>query len=281
MRARSFRSSSLILGGAAIVGAAAASTSCSRSDEAPTSSYFDRTIQPILGGSCSKQTTGCHVADLKGNAIGNLDTTSFAMVARRRDLLTTYGPYGSPGLLLKVAGPQQVVVSTLEGTVTITTDIRHAAGAGVDVTSDGYATLRRWMDNGATENNVGDSNKVIPAGDCNKAIPVDPTYDPKVEPPAYEQFKSKVQPILRKSCAAGTCHGSPASALNLTCGDTEEQIRWNAFIAGQFITDPAEASELVRRPLDPARGGVFHEGGVVFASNADTGWQAIAEWAAA
>lgn len=278
MQARSFRSS-LILGGAAIVGAAAASTSCSRSDEAPAASYFDRTIQPILGGSCSKQTTGCHVADLKGNAVGNLDTTSFAMVARRRDLLTTYGPYGSPGLLLKVAGPQQVVVSTLEGTVTVTTDIRHAAGAGVDVTSDGYATLRRWMDNGATENNVGDTNKVVANGDCNKLIPVDPSYDPKVDPPSYDLFKSKVQPVLKSTCAAGTCHGSPASALNLTCGDTEEQIRWNAFIAGQFVTDPPEASELVRRPLDPARGGVFHEGGVVFASNADLGWQAIAEWA--
>lgn len=272
--------SQLVLG-AAVVVAGLGGTACKRSEEAPANSYFDRTIGPILGGSCSKQTTGCHIADLKGNAVGNLDTTSYAMVARRRDLLTTYGPYGSPGLLLKVAGPQQVVVSTLDGNVTVTTDIRHAAGAGVDVTSDGYATLRRWMDNGATENNVGATNKLVAAGACASAIPKDSAFDPKVDPPSFDVFRTKVQPVLKAQCSAGTCHGSPASALNLTCGDTDEQVRWNAYIAAQFITDPPEASELLRRPLDPARGGVFHEGGVVFADNGDPGWLAIKEWATA
>ena len=42
------------------------------------------------------------------HALGNLDTTSFEMLDRRRDLLVTYGPYGAPGLLAKVAGPRKL-----------------------------------------------------------------------------------------------------------------------------------------------------------------------------
>src|SRR3954464_2114270 len=67
--------------------------SCSKDATVQSSTYFDRTIQPILTHSCSRQTTGCHVADPRGNAVGNLDTTSFATLDRRHDLLVTYGPY--------------------------------------------------------------------------------------------------------------------------------------------------------------------------------------------
>jgi len=259
---------------------AAGSISCKSSEEPESNPYFDRNILPILQGSCTKQTTGCHLADPRGNAVGNLDTSSFEMLDRRRDLLATYGPYNAPGILAKVSGPSSIAVSTLDGNVTVTTDIRHAASSGIDPTSDGYATLRRWLDSGASRANVGPSAPRFPAsGGCKKTIPTRPGYDPAATPPGFAEFVDKVQPVLAKSCSAASCHGNDVADLSLTCGDDEPQQKWNAWIAAQFIAAAPEASELVRRPLDPSRGGVFHEGGVVFDSADADGYKAILAWA--
>ena len=46
----------------------ASAPSCKSASEPEAAPYFDRTIQPILTASCSRQTTGCHRADPKGNA---------------------------------------------------------------------------------------------------------------------------------------------------------------------------------------------------------------------
>jgi hypothetical protein len=255
-------------------------TSCSKDASVQSSTYFDRTIQPILTHSCSRQTTGCHVADSKGNAVGTLDTTSFELLDRRHDLLVTYGPYSAPGLLTKVGGPQTLTVSTLAGSIEITTDIRHAAGSGIDVTSEGYATLRRWMDGGATKDNVGATSgtHLLPTGDCMKTIPNDPAfagYDPGA---TYDQFVNKVQPVLKK-CSAGSCHGNIVADLSLTCGSDPDQLKWNHYIASQFLSGSPESSELLRRPLDPARGGVFHEGGIVFNDSDEDDYKALLAWA--
>lgn len=256
------------------------SASCKGAEEPESKPYFDRTILPVLQGSCSQQTAGCHRSDAKGNALGNLDVTSFEMLDRRRDLLVTYGPYGSPGLLAKVSGPSSVPVSTLDGQVSITTDIRHAASNGIDPTSDGYATIRRWLDGGATRNNVGPAAPRYNAiGPCKSAVPSAAGFDPKVAPPGLPEFLEKVQPVLKKSCSAASCHGNDVADLSLTCGDTEEQQRWNAWVAAQFVAATPEASEIVRRPLSPARGGVYHEGGVVFDGTDDDGYKAILAWA--
>ncbi len=253
---------------------------CKASEQPEAKPYFDRTILPILQGSCAQQTAGCHRSDPKGNALGNLDTTSFEMLDRRRDLLVTYGPYGAPGLLAKVAGPSSVPVSTLDGNVSITTDIRHAASSGIDPTSDGYATIRRWLDGGATRNNVGPAApKFAAVGPCKASVPSAAGFDPKAVPAGFPEFLDRVQPVLKKSCSAATCHGNDVADLSLTCGDTEEQQKWNAWIAAQFVSATPEASEIVRRPLNPARGGVYHEGGVVFDGTDDEGYKAILTWA--
>jgi len=271
----------LLCGTVLAFGASAFGTSCKRSEETDSAQYFDRTIAPILLHSCSRQTTGCHIADDRGNAVGNLDTSAFEMIDRRHDLLVTYGPYSSPGLLTKVSGPQTVSVSTLDGPISITTDIRHAAGSGIDVTSEGYATLKRWMENGATRANIGSVPvKITPSGDCLKTVPTDPRYDPAAPPIAsFNTFKTSVKPILRASCSAATCHGTAVADLALTCGDDEAQDKWNAWISSQFVSATAESSEIVRRPLDPSRGGVFHEGGVVFGGSDDDGYKKILAWA--
>ena len=171
-------------------------------------------------------------------------------------------------------------MSTLDGNVAVTTDIRHAGSSGIDPTSDGYATIRRWLDGGATRNNVGPSSpKFTAVGACKAAVPSAAGFDPKATPPGFPEFVAKVQPVLKKSCSAASCHGNDVADLSLTCGDSEEQQKWNAWVASQFVAATPEASEIVRRPLSPARGGVYHEGGVVFDSTDEDGYKAILAWA--
>jgi len=262
---------------------ACALTACKAGEPAPTSSYYDREIAPILDHSCSRQTGGCHMEDDRGNALGNLDTTSFEKLARRRDLLETYGPYAMPGLLTKVIGPQSLTVQTLDGLVTIKTDVRHAAGSGLDITSEAFATLKRWMDNGATKQNTGiGAPAVASGGPCRKTLP-DPTFDASKMPDsaAYSAFQANVAPWIVTSCGSANCHGGPLADFALTCGDDEAQKRWNAYIASQYVGSPIEESEVVRRPLAPSAGGSYHAGGTIFTSTGDSHYKALLEWAKA
>ncbi|MBS2017579.1 MAG: hypothetical protein JST00_32160 [Deltaproteobacteria bacterium] len=262
--------------------------------EPESSTYFARTISPILTTSCVRTNTGagCHVADAKGNALGNLDTATFEHVAKRRDLLLDYGPYGQPAFLLKNVEPQQLEVQTYDGKkVTITTDIKHAGGSILDPTGSAYTTLRRWIQNGATENNSGLPPTSFERLPCSTFVPVRRDFDVTKDPARgdFALFRDKVNPVLTgkegtakalgASCAAGNCHGTLANALYFTCGDTPEQVRWNYLVSEEYLAQTPEQSELMRRPLSPAQGGAYHEGGVVFASPSDDGYRAIEEWA--
>src|SRR4051812_26153554 len=142
-----------------MVAAATAAVVAACSAKEPTqSTYFERSISPILTTSCVRTNTGagCHVADGRGNALGNLDISSYEGISKRRDLLVDYGPYGQPALLIKNVAPFQVEVQGYDGVkTTITTDIKHGGGSILDATGTGYQTVRRWLQNGATENNTG------------------------------------------------------------------------------------------------------------------------------
>ncbi len=261
----------------------AAAAGCSSSQTNQTS-YFDRTISPITTSSCVRTNTGggCHVSDAKGNAFGNLDLSTFAGFNKRRDLFDNYGPYGQPSLLLKNVPPYSVAVQGFDGnTETITTDIKHAGGPILDPTGSGYQVLRRYLDNGATENNTGVPPAAIVRLPCTSAPPntvglgADPTT------PDFAQFKNDVIPVIQTTCAAGNCHGTPVNELFLTCGDTPEGIRWNYQQTSDYLAQNASASEIVRRPLDPSQGGSYHEGGVIFSSVTDPGYTALLNWATA
>ena len=114
----------------------------------PEGSYYDERISPTLHESCSVTTSGCHLADEQGRAVGNLDLSSYDSLMRRADALMAYGPYSRPLLLLKVSGPITVPVETLDGTVDIETDIRHSAGAGIAPGSPAFRDLVRWIESG-------------------------------------------------------------------------------------------------------------------------------------
>jgi hypothetical protein len=273
-----------------IIGAAASGACVTK--EPQTTSYFDQTIDPVLQTSCVRTNTGagCHVADSHGNAFGNLDATSYAGVSRRRDLLLDYGPYQQPSLLVKNVPPYQVAVQFWDGTtVDVTTDIKHTGGPILDPTGSGYETLRRWIENGATEDNTGNPPVDLPRTPCSDTIPsptVYPTaagFDPNNDPgtPDYGTFTSGAGPFLAQTCAAGDCHGTLVNALYLTCGNTPQEVRWNYFAASLYLSATPQQSEILRRPLATAQGGSYHEGGPLFASVQDPNYQTILQWAQA
>ena len=77
---------------------------------APEGGFYEDRIGPTLEASCALTTSGCHLADERGTAAGNLDVGSYDALRRRTDALIPYGPYPRPLLLLKVDEPQEITV---------------------------------------------------------------------------------------------------------------------------------------------------------------------------
>jgi hypothetical protein len=258
--------------------------------------YFDTTISPILTASCVRANTGtaCHVADEKGNALGNLDLSNFDGVSKRRDLLETYGPYPRPSLLLKNIPPLTVAMQTFDGvSVSVTTDIKHAGLQILDPVQTGYSTLLYWISNGATQYNAGPTPSTLVHYPCTDAEP-SPSQLPFNEStfftttidhtaPDYQMFTASGGPnsIIGSTCGSGNCHGTPSNELYFLCGNSQAQTDWNYFTASQYVSDPPRDSEILRRPLDPSAGGSFHEGGVIFSSATDPNYIAFENWAVA
>ncbi|MBK7585692.1 MAG: PD40 domain-containing protein [Myxococcales bacterium] len=261
--------------------------SCGKQDRPASNTFFERKIGPILQTSCatSPSKSSCHVAaDDRGNALGNLDVSSYDTVNLRRDLLVDYGPYGIPGLLLKVSPPFSVRLTSWDNEALILkTDIAHAGGSLLDVTSSSYAQLERWIDNGATENNAKATPKEYVKTACGESLGIDPLFDATKDPPDkdFPQFSSEVNTLLGETCAAGNCHGNPANSLYLTCGTSKEQVRWNYFAASNYVSVEAAQSEILRRVLSTSQGGTYHEGGAIFQHPTDNGYKAILNWATA
>ncbi|MCA9599149.1 MAG: PD40 domain-containing protein [Myxococcales bacterium] len=261
--------------------------SCGQREVKSEGTYFDRKISPILQGSCATSATGssCHVtADERGNALGNLDVTSYQMVTKRRDLLEDYGSYGMPALLAKAVPPQTILLTHYDGTQdTFDTDIPHAGGSILDVRTSSFQTLLRWLERGATENNTIATKSVGERQPCVEAIGTDPLFDPSTDPanPDYATFVSDVNPFLVDNCAAANCHGSTEAPFPVSCGKTDEQKRWNYFSASDYVAKDPQYSDILTHALNPASGGVYHPGGWVFSSSGETTYQKILSWAAA
>ena len=276
----------LSLAAGVLAAAASLLASCGEKSEVTRSTYFERTIAPVLVTSCVRTNTGagCHVATPKGNALGNLDTSTFAGVAKRRDLLLDYGPYGQPAFLVKNIPNFTVELQAFDGQkASLTTDIKHTGGPILDPTGSAYQTLRRWIQNGASENNSGPPAQNLARQPCKNDIPQVAGFDAARDPsrPDFARFKNdaRLKDTLKVGCAAGNCHGAQSNDLYLTCGDTDEGVRWNYFAARQYLTQTPEGSELLRRPLSPSQGGAYHEGGVIFDSPTDERYVSILDWA--
>lgn len=258
---------------------------CQRDEQPERTTFYDRKIGPVLEGNCSISPTrsSCHVSDGRGNAFGNLSTESFDTLNLRRDLMVDYGPYGVPGLLLKVVPPFKISLSRWDAAppVLITTDITHAARSQIDFTSSAYTTLVTWIENGAAVNNAPPAPPQHQLDPCTNELGRDPTFDGTVDPPApdYPTFRSRVAPVVAQRCAAGNCHGSPANILHLTCGETPETARWNYHALKDYVSVNTSSSEVLRRALSREAGGTYHEGGTIFPNREDVGYQALDAWA--
>lgn len=262
----------------------ASAFSCSREENQSTTTFYDRNIAPTLTQSCGTSPSGslCHVtADDRGNALGNLSLDSYDDLQLRRDLLIDYGPYGLPNLLLKTVAPFQMRLSSWDNQLQIiTTDIPHAGGSILDRSSASFIQLLRWIERGATENNSERVDEQVALLPCASTLGNDPAFDPSQDPPDadFSRFRDQVNPVLGESCAAGNCHGSAPNSLYLTCGSTPEQVRWNYFAASGNVSVDPPTSELLRRTLAPSQGGTYHEGGTIFPTTSDPGYQAILGW---
>ncbi len=170
-----------------------------------------------------------------------------------------------------------------DGDQLITTDIAHAGGSLIDVTSVSFNQISKWIANGATENNAPPGKKDFHLQPCTNVLGIDAAFNASADPPDpdYGQFVGTVNPILGGTCAASNCHGNPANTLYLTCGASDEEKRWNYFAATSYVSADSAASELLRRTLSPSQGGTYHDGGTIFESPNDAGYQAILSWAIA
>lgn len=274
-------------------------TACGDSPEGRT--YYERNIQPILVEKCTGSTSGCHSVDRDPNtgavdpfaiAAGNLDVTSFENVQKRRDVLTPFGAYPYPLLLIKAVGPDKLQFGYSTGASTLPSfkplSIQHSGGGLIEVGSDAYFTLQSWLDNGATENGLRPATPAVTGnGACASQIPAGFDAAAARGQPGYQRFKDDVQPILRQhGCGAGSCHGVGQSDFFLTCGDDDDQIAFNFEQARAFVHDtgtPAAPevldSQLLRVPLAAAVGGRGHTGGDQFPSVEDPEFLTIKSWA--
>ncbi len=269
-----------------VLGLSLSGSACHRDDDSPRTNYYDRKVGPVLVQSCATSPTksGCHVAaDDHGNALGNLDVRSYDSLSKRQDLFLRYGAYGVPALLLKAAKPFPVSITTWQSAqpTLVTTDIAHAGGQLLDLTSPGFTLLDAWITNGHAVNNAPAADPKVEQTPCSNNLGTDPEFVSGSDPtaPDFKSFAANVNPVIGQRCAAGNCHGSPANSLYLTCGTTAEAARWNYFAVGDYVSVDTGTSEILRRALSPAVGGVYHEGGTVFSTTDDPGYQALVAWA--
>jgi hypothetical protein len=259
---------------------------------ASSSSYYDAKIAPILDVGCQRQTTGCHVDDGRGFALGNLDLSSYDSLMRRKDVLDPYGPYPVGLLLLKAGNAAQIEVQTIDPPdasqpnrrrVSITTDIRHAAGEGaISQGSAGYSQLEHWISAGHTRSGVPPRALALNRGACTHTLVTRPyidTQSPPIDQRSYQRFVDQVAPALQARCAGAVCHGAPTADLYLNCGTNDAELRWNYEMALRYLDEVPATSELLRRPLAASAGGSYHEGGDVFADVQDADYRKLLAWA--
>jgi hypothetical protein len=110
-----------------------------------------------------------------------------------------------------------------------------------------------------------------------------------------ELFDAEVQPVLGPSCASSACHGDPTRPLELYQPGwhradpdrrfldeplTDDERAANFARARAFVDPIPEDSLLLRKGLDPARGGLEHDPGPTWLDPDEDDYQTVLWWAA-
>jgi len=278
---------------------------CSECNAPPGQTYYERNIEPILLQKCAGNTSGCHAANVDDPyafAAGNFDVTSFANVQKRRDVLTRFGAYPQPLLLVKAIAPETVDASDPGARLqfqygTDPTDptgqtpafhdieVLHAGGAILQLNSDAYFALQTWLQNGATADGLAPATPAQKGnGTCSDSIPSDFSIATFMSNPNYAaglaSFTANVQPIFNAhGCTSSNCHGAPQSDFYITCGTSPDELAFNFTQAWSFVNNPVDDSPILQVPLAVGAGGRGHTGGDQFAGTDDPDYLAIQSWA--
>ena len=277
---------------------------CSSCDSPAGRTYYERNIEPILLQKCAGNTSGCHATntdDPYSFAAGNFDVSTFDTVQKRRDVLTRFGAYPQPLLLIKAIAPEipdPMAPSRLQfqygidptdptGNTPAFRDIEvlHAGGTIIELNSDAYFTLQTWLENGATANGLkpptpaqtgnGTCSPAIPSGFSTTTLMMNPKYAA-----GLDKFTTDVMPILKAhGCTSSNCHGAPQSDFYITCGDSPEELAFNFTQAWSFVNTPVDDSQILRVPLALTAGGRGHTGGDQFPGTDDGDYNKIRDWA--
>ncbi len=107
------------------------------------------------------------------------------------------------------------------------------------------------------------------------------------------EFVETVEPVLTASCANPSCHGNVDRPLQIYAVHRHRMDPADAWADGELTADETRAnflsaagfslppSELARKPLDPAVGGMSHLGGVIWQSTEDPDYEALRAWSEA
>lgn len=246
--------------------------------DAPGTTYFDRSIAPILEASCTGATSGCHQDTGEGEALGNLDLSSFEAVMTRQDVLVRHGSYTEPLLLIKATSSNGM--SVLFNGEALPLENFHGGGAILTPDSESYITLKQWLDNGATENGLPPiAEQEAASGECNERLPDDIDFQSvDATSVAFGEFE-EIEDYLVNSCGSAGCHGTRGADYYLTCGSSEEQSKANFYMTQAFVASSADDSELLTRPLASRGGGNYHSGGEFFETRTDSDYVLLRDWA--
>lgn len=262
--------------------AVSAATAC-QGETPPGQTYFDRVIAPILNESCSRGSSGCHAADPSDPnafASGNLDTTSYANLLKRKDTLRFIGAYPVPFLLAKAVGETndlKIVYRDQQYGM----QIPHAGGKVFTVGSPAFLTIQNWLANGAREDGVRQPPMpVMGTGDCSTTVPADFDEAAVTGTPQWQdnagQFDAVQSVLNAKTCNAGNCHGATLADFYLTCGSDARQKAFNFRQVWAFVSDPIDRSDVLWRAI---ANGAQHTGGAHFTGTTDADYQTIATFA--
>ena len=254
--------------------------------------YFDRTIFPILQDSCGRPTPGPTATSMQAER--QRDRQPVARYVR--------GPRQTarPPRQLRAVRPAQLPAQERRPVRPRRHGLRrHALPVRTDISHSGVphgrAHERRVPHAEALDRERRQrEQRHQPAAAaaerdlCSKRIPSDPAFNPDVDPTALRLrrlSRTASCPSSGEQCAAGNCHGSPSNSLRLACStlDSRTPTSWRAGITlpprntSSATAGDLASSELLRRPLDPAAGGAYHEGGAIFPSQRRSGYIALVE----